>query len=230
MVTEAIAPTQSTLGIERRDDLLIVRHRWQGLLGPNGWFTVPLVAAAGFLIVEGLRRDGCVATTQRTVVLDPRDPSSGFTSEVCERWGRTWRPWDELNTDALLGAVGCLAVAGLLALCFYPAAEFGVERIRWRNRFLWKEMPTAKVRTMSVTNFKWPRWQPTITLMRVSSWRPRKLASTFSFRAKRAVLVADAVREFCEAHSIHADLDPSRMRWQWSEPPGVRQGHSVPTH
>jgi hypothetical protein len=85
MVTEAAAATRSTLGVERRDDLLVVRDRWQGLLGPNGWFTVPLVAAAGFLIDQGLRQVGCVASTRRTVFLDPRGPSSGFPGEVCER-------------------------------------------------------------------------------------------------------------------------------------------------
>jgi hypothetical protein len=118
----------AVFGVVERSDVL--RHRWQGPLGPNAWITISLTFVVAALLDFGLRRMGCVESYRSTIDADLWPSMDGRTVELCARFGQRWRDLDELAWPQLLGGVGCVGVGAAIPLRFHPSAQFASAQIR----------------------------------------------------------------------------------------------------
>lgn len=110
----------------------------------------------------------------------------------------------------------CGAAIPVVACRFHPFVHFAPDTVRWRNRFRVKEIPTARITRLEITNYNPPTWVPVVSAELEGPgtwWRSANFVSTFSFREAAARVIAAEIETWAIENRIESDLPAHVMMW-----------------
>jgi hypothetical protein len=160
-------------GVQRTGETLVVRDRWQGLFGPNGWLTMPLFAVGAVGAWGSITRLVCDPSDRQLLDFgDLQVGDSQISVPTCDSKVTRFRGVDELDMTSVWITVACALALAFVALRFYPIVSFGPQILRWRNWFRWKETSTDRIAGLDLLNYNSRAWVPAVAVvMKGRIWR-----------------------------------------------------------